>query len=234
MRSTLQILLCLVVLGTASALAQDKRNSRIPPKVEKNDQRAINATFVYEFDRPGFVYPNVRIEHDDAGRGTISFKRDGYDGSIDDPITLSAVTLENLNKAFAALDFVNSTEEYQTKLDHSNMGNVSITRKSGNKERTAKYNWTDNKDAKLLMDEYRRISNEYIWCFEILSAKQNQPLLTPGLVDTFDRYLQRAEISDPPHMLPFLTQLSTDERLPLMARNHLTKLIRSIEKAAKK
>jgi hypothetical protein len=236
-RYVAQAIVCLVVFAAANISAQDKRNSRTPPKdltaVQKG-QPAVTPTYIYEFDRPGFIYPNVRIEHDESGRGMISFKRDGYEGSIDDPILLSQRTLETLNKAFSALDFVNSSEEYQTKLDHSNMGNVSITRRTAGKERTAKFNWTDNKDAKLVMDEYRRISNEYTWRFEMLSSRQNQPLLSPGLVDSFDRYLQRSEISDPPHMLPFLTELSTDERLPLMARNHLTKLIRSIEKTAKK
>ena len=31
------------------------------------------------------------------------------------------------------------------------------------------------------MDEYRRISNEYTWRFEI-AARENQPLQTPGLM----------------------------------------------------
>ena len=83
------------------------------------------------------------------------------------------------------------------------------------------------------MDEYRRISNEFIWKLEITTARVNQPLLTPGMMDTIDNYIGRDEISDPEHLLPFLTELSTDERLPLMGRNRALKLIKQIEKKKK-
>jgi hypothetical protein len=113
------------------------------------------------------------------------------------------------------------------------MGNIKFRYKSGGRERTVKYNWTENKDAKALMDEYRRIGNEYTWRFEVSVARENQPLQTPGLIDQMDSYLARGEISDPPHMMPFLTELSNDERLPLIARNHAAKLVRRIEKEVK-
>ena len=29
--------------------------------------------YFYEFSRPGFVYPRILIEHDEAGKGKISF-----------------------------------------------------------------------------------------------------------------------------------------------------------------
>ena len=113
------------------------------------------------------------------------------------------------------------------------MGNIAVTLKKQGRERTVKYNWTDNKDAKMLMDEYRRISNEYTWLFELTLARQNQPLQTPSLMDALDSYFKRNELSDPPHLLPLLTQLSTDERMPLMARNRAAKLIEQIQKAKK-
>lgn len=186
--------------------------------------------FFYEFTRPGFTFSRVLVEHDETGRGAISFQKDGNDETITDPISLSTATLEIMRDAFTALNFLESTESYQTTRDYSNMGNIRITVKRDGRERTVKYNWSDNKHAKALMDEYRRIGNEYIWRFEITSARQNQPLLTPSLMDSLDSYLKRSEISDPPHLLPFLAELSTDERLPLMARNHAAKLIKQIEK----
>ncbi|MDP2268059.1 MAG: hypothetical protein Q8K46_02720, partial [Deltaproteobacteria bacterium] len=85
-----------------------------------------------------------------------------------------------------------------------------------------------------LMDEYRRISNEYIWRFEITGARENQPLQSPKLMTTLDRYIARGEISDPPHLIPLLTELSTDERMPLMARNHALRMIKQLEKSVKK
>jgi hypothetical protein len=48
-----------------------------------------------------------------------------------------------------------------------------------------------------------------------------------------DRYIARNEISDPQHILPLLTDLSTNERLPLMARNRAAKIVKQIAKASK-
>ena len=197
-------------------------------------QTSYTPVYFYEFTRPGFVYSHVLIEHDEHGKGKISFLKDGFDDLITDPIDLSPVTLANIDGALTALKFLDSSEDYQyAGRDFSNMGNVAITVKKNGRERTAKYNWTENKNAKILMDEYRRIGNEYTWRFEIASARENQPLLTPGLTDALDSYLERSEISDPPHLLPFLKELSTDERLPLIARNHTAKLLKQIEKSKK-
>ena len=190
-------------------------------------------TYFYEFSRPGFDYPTIKIEHDETGKGTISFEKNGAIEAITDPIALTAATMANINSSLTELDFLTSTENYQTDHDFSNMGNVTITYKKGGLERTAKYNWSDNKSAKALMDEYKRIGYEYTWKFEIGIARQNQPLQTPGLMDQLASYLSRGEISDPLHLIPFLTELSNDERLPLIARNHAEKLVQQVQKQDK-
>ena len=210
--------------------ADGKANSR---DATAKTSQTYKPVYVYTFERPGFTYSSLKIEHDDAGKGRIWFKKDSFDEPLDDPIELSQPTLEQLKATFTALNFLDSTEDYQYSKDFSNMGNVTITLNRDAKTRTVKYNWTDNKHAKALMDTYRAIANEYTWKFEFALARTNQPLLTPGLIDALDSYLGRNEIADPPHLLPFLTTLSTDERLPLMARNHLRKIITRIEKAKK-
>jgi hypothetical protein len=220
-------------------LTQKKNDRESDGKTNSRDatsgtSQTYKPVYVYTFDRPGFVYSNLKIEHDEDGKGRIWFKKDSFDEPLDDPIELSKPTLEQLKGAFTALNFLDSTESYQyAARDFSNMGNVTITLNRMGRTRTAKYNWTDNKQAKLLMDVYRAIANEYTWKFEFTLARENQPLLTPGLIDALDGYLARNDIADPPHLLPFLTGLSTDERLPLIARNHVRKLIAKIEKAKK-
>lgn len=210
-----------------------KTNSRDTGAVATKAQ-TYEPVYVYTFDRPGFVYSNIKIEHDDTGKGRIWFKKESFDEPLDDPIELSAATMEKLNGAFTALNFLDSTEDYQYGKDFSNMGNVTITLNRMGKTRSAKYNWTDNKHAKSLMDIYRAIANEYTWMFEFALARANQPLFTPSLIAALEGYLARNEIADPSHLLPFLTQISTDERLPLMARNHVRKIIERIEKTAAK
>ncbi len=189
---------------------------------------AAAGTHVYEFTRPGFTYGRILIEHDEAGKGKISFLKDGYDEMLTDPIQLSQATVGKIGEALAELKFLDSTEDYQYSRDYTHLGNMSFTLKRDSQSRTTKFNWTENKAAKALMDEYRRISNEYTWRFEILLARQNMPLQTPGLMDAIEGYIRRDEISDPASLVPFLTELSNDERLPLMARNRAAKLVAQI------
>lgn len=196
--------------------------------IEGRISSAVVPVYFYTFTRPGFMYSPISIEHDDAGKGKISFLKTGYDAAITDPIELSPVTLVKIREALTALNFVESIESYQHERDYSHMGDVSITVKRDGRERTARFNWTDNKHAKILMDEYRRIGNEYTWRFEMLQGRDHHPLETPGLMDMIDTYIRRDEISDPARLLPFLTELSNDERLPLMARNHAAKIIKKI------
>lgn len=232
--------LCWLLILLASLLvvagAQEKRNERPGSTPNKDGAKTGTAkgaaapAFFYEFTRPGFTYSRILIEHDEAGKGNISFLKDDHDEMITDPITLSPVTLAKINDALGVMKFLDSTEEYQFAQDYSHLGNVVFTLKRNGRERTTKYNWTDNAGAKSLMNEYRRVTNEYTWRFEISVARENQPLLTPGLMDALDSYLRRDEISDPQTLLPFLTPLSTDERLPLMARNRAAKFVKEIEK----
>ena len=202
-----------------------KPNASTPP--------VIIPVYFYEFSRPGFTYSRVLVEHDEDGKGKVSFQKSEFDELITDPVQLSPVTLGKIKEALSALNFLDSTETYQTARDYAHMGDTRITVKKAGRERTVKNNWTENKHAKALMDEYRRIANEYTWRFEVLSARENQPLLTPGMMATMESYLRRDEISDPPNLLQFLTQLSNDERLPLIARNHASRLIKEIEKKKK-
>ena len=214
-----------------------KRNERPGDATPTPKPKAPSAGphYSYVFTRPGFTYSRVTVEHDDAGKGKISFQKSSFDEPIVDPIDLSVTTMKNLTEPLAALNYLDSADYYQFPgRDYSHMGNVEFTLKNAGRERTTRFNWTENKNAKVLMDEYRRISNEYTWRFEIDLARQNQPLLTPGLMETIDSYIDRKEISDPMNLVPFLTELSTDERLPLMARNRAIKVIKQIEKAAKK
>src|SRR5436190_7028057 len=75
----------------------DPGNTKVNTRDGANSTAAVSnsTTYSYEFDRPGFTYPNILIEHDDNGKGKISFKKDGYQDFLTDPIQLTPVTLEN-------------------------------------------------------------------------------------------------------------------------------------------
>lgn len=224
------LLLALAAASGISAQGGGKKNGRPDAAPRPTPKATYTPTYFYEFSRPGFIYSEVKIEHGSDGVGTIWFKKDGAEEGYSDPIKLTPATLETIDQAYAALNFLDSTDDYQTKMDHSNMGNVTLVRKDRGKERKTVFNWSENKNAMALMDVYRAISNEYTWKFEILLARDTQPLLTPGLMDAIDQYILRNEISDPQHLVPFLIELSSDERLPLMARNHATRIVKKLTK----
>ena len=189
--------------------------------------------YFYEFSQPAFVVSKILIEHDENGKGKISFMKSISDEVITDPIRLTPAALERINAALTALDFMNSTDSYQYEKDYSHLGNITIKINKEGRTRETKFNWTTNKEAKALADEYRKIANQYIWMFDINLARTNQPLESPKLMDMIDGYIKRNEVSDPEQLIPFLKELGDDERLPLIARTHATRLIKQLEKEKK-
>jgi hypothetical protein len=190
--------------------------------------------YFYEFTQPAFVVSKILIEHDENGKGKISFMKSISDELITDPLQVSPAAMERINAALTALNFIDSTENYQYEKDYSHLGNIKIRVKKDGREREAKFNWTVNKDAKALADEYRKIGNQCIWMFDMNLARENQPLESPKVMDLLDSYIRRDEVSDAAQLIPFLKELGNDERIPLIARNHATRLIAQIEKSDKK
>ncbi len=203
-----------------------KNNQR--PAVQTNDNFAPD--YFYEFSQPAFTISKITITHDADGKGKISFLRQNYEEPVSDPVQLSAKTLGKLKTAFEAVKYFEAGENYQYEKDYSHLGNYEIRVKKDGQTRSTKFNYTTNKNAKTLADEYYHISQQYIWIFDMNVARVNQPLETPGLMDTLDGYFTRNEISDPEQMMPFLKELSNDERLPLIARNHAARMIKKVEK----
>ncbi len=190
--------------------------------------------YFYEFSQPKFYVSKIVIEHDETGAGRITLMKQDWSEMDSDPIRVSAAALARIRAAYDALDFLNSSESYQYEKDYSHLGVHKFRLVRDGKERETAFSWTEVKEAKALMDEYRKIGNEYIWIFDMNVARTNQPLDAPKLVDLLDRYLERNEISDPVQMIPYLKTVALDERIPLIARNHATKLIAEIEKDRKK
>jgi hypothetical protein len=220
--------------------APPKRNGRptdagSPAKKQNSDPvsaqtRNSAPAYRYEFSQPDFVVSSIKIEHDESGVGTIIFRKKGSDDPITDPIRVSPKAIARINDALTALNFLDSNESYQYEKDFSHLGNIKFARSVSGKTREVAFNYTTNKDAKTLMDEYRKIGNQYIWVFDIKLSRENQPLESPKLMDSLDSLIRRNEISDPYQLEPFLRELSNDESIPLIARNHAGRLIKQFEK----
>jgi hypothetical protein len=69
--------------------------------------------------------------------------------------------------------------------------------------------------------------------FDISVARESQRLNAPKLMEQIESMLKRNGLSDPKQLVPLLKEISTDEYLPLIARNHALRLIKQIEKQSK-
>lgn len=194
---------------------------------------ASDVTYRYEFAQPNFDISKIVIVHDDTGRGSITFTKKMFEETETDPLQVSETALARINAAYAALNFLDSSTNYQYEKDFSHLGVMTFSLQKKGKQRTAIFSYTENKDARALADEYRKLGNQFIWVFDMSVARVNQPLQSPKLLDSLDALIRRKEISDPQQMLPLLKDLSNDERVPLIARNHATRLVQQIEKTKK-
>ncbi len=233
---TLFVSFLFIFISVNFLFAQGKKNSR--PNEDLTDEtntatkvQTKDFDYAYEFSQPDFLVSKVIIEHNMDGEGRITFQKRDYEEDFVEPVKLSEKSINTFKKLWAELDFLRSDEIYQSKdKDYGHLGTIKLKVKEDSKERIAEFNWTENAKAKALADEYRKITNQYVWVFDMNIARANQPLESPRIMKRFDQHLKRNEISDPKQLMPYLKEISDDERVPLITRNYATRLLKRIEK----
>jgi len=212
-----------------------KRNSRPeesspanPPQQSTRDPELVK--YSYEFSQPQFYVRHIVIEHDGNGRGKISLERLNEDTTIIEPVELSPTALSRIAALWQGMRFLDSQETYQSDKQFPHLGTMRLKMEQGTRQRTAEFNWTNDHDASALVNEYRRVADQAIFVFDISVARENQPLNAPKLMELLESLLKREGLSDPHQLIPLLKDLSTDEHLPLIARNHAVRLLKKIEK----
>ncbi|HJX92322.1 MAG TPA: hypothetical protein VJ372_17610 [Pyrinomonadaceae bacterium] len=213
-----------------SSSKQNIRPDRTPPPATTNTPVTNNAKYSYEFSQPKFYVKHLVLEHDGTGHGTITFERMNEDVPVVEPIELSSTVLSRVTSLWTSLDFLNSQTNYQTSQDFSHLGTMRIGMQQGDRKRVAEFNWTHNESASALVNEYKRIADQAMLVFDISIARENQPLNAPKLMEVMESLIKRNGLSDPKQLLPLLRDMSTDEHIPLMARNHALRIIKQIEK----
>ena len=194
---------------------------------------AEEARYRYEFTNEKFVVTRIRITHDAAGRGQLTFERKSSDEAIEEPLEISAEALRRIRGHWEALRFLDSEASYQADKQFPHLGTVRLSMARGGRNRTAEFNYSSDPDAAALASEYRRVADQAMFVFDINFARENQPLETPKLLEYLGRLVERGGVSDPQQLAPLLKDLSTDERVPLITRNTAGKILKKLEKAAK-
>lgn len=225
--------------ATLNAFPQQatKRNDReqqpaaSPSPQRREEKKQPDATkYSYEFAQKDFVVNHIVITHDALGRGNITFERRSETAPIVEPIELSAAALGRIFGLWSELKFLDSDENYQAAKNFAHLGTYKLGMDDGKRHRTAEFNWSDNKAAWTLANEYRRVSNQAILIFNLKLAREMQPLNAPSLLNEMDSYLKRDDLSDPQQLIPLLNELRVDEHIPLIARNQAERILRRIEK----
>jgi hypothetical protein len=236
----LRFLFAVLVILSAALLSfsQDatKRNDRTqeasatPQPRPENKKPPDPTRYSWEFRQPEFTVSHIVIEHDASGRGKITFEQRGEATPIVEPIELSISALGRVLGLWSDLQFLDSNENYQAPKNFAHLGVHHLRMDDGQRQRTAEFNWSYNRQAWTLANEYRHVSNQAILVFDIKLAREMQPLNAPGLMNEMEMDLTRGELSDPYQLVPLLKDLRTDERIPLIARNHADRLLKKIEK----
>jgi hypothetical protein len=227
----------MVFSAAISIYAQNQNGAKHNSRPQQSAAAAVTSAtktdpvkYTYEFSQPKFYVKHIVLEHDANGRGTITFERLNEDVPVTEPIELSAAALARINAAWQGLQFLDSNEDYQSNKQFPHLGTMRIGMERGDRKRVAEFNWTNNRDASTLVDEYRKAADQAIWVFDIAIARENQPLNAPKLMEAMESMLKRNAVSDPRQLLKLLQDISTDEHVPLIARNHALRLIKQIQK----
>jgi hypothetical protein len=192
------------------------------------DNKSEPVKYTYEFTQPKFHVKHIVLEHDAKGRGSVTFERLNEDVPVVEKLELSSAALARINAAWQGLQFLDSNTDYQADKQFPHLGTMRIGMEQGSRKRVAEFNWTNNSNASTLITEYRRAADQAILLFDISVARENQPLNAPKLMEVLESLLRRDALSDPQQLLPLLQDLSTDEHVPLIARNHALRIIKKI------
>ena len=211
--------------------SQPKTNQRPASQRREENKRPPDATqYSWEFTQPQFYNGHILIEHNAAGQGKITFERLGQHTPIIEPIELSIGALGRILGLWVELRFLDSTADYQAPKQFPHLGTMRLHMENGDRKRTAQFNWTNNKEAAALNKEYHGVAEQAIFIFDMSVARENQPLNTPKLMEQLESQLTRGELSDPYQLVPLLRDLTTDEHVPLITRNHAARLLKRIQK----
>jgi len=227
------VLFSAAIFTFAQELPANKQNARPQPANATRPPSAnpsSAAKYSYEFNQPKFYVRHIVVQHDANGHGTITFERLNEDVSVTEPLEISPTAWARISSHWEALKFLDSDTNYQSSQHFAHLGTMKIGMELGERKRVAEFDWTHNEDAAALVAEYRRVSDQAILVFDISVARENQPLNAPKLMEVCESLLKRDGLSDPKQLVPLLKDISTDDHVPLIARNHALRLIKQIEK----
>ncbi|HYJ46712.1 MAG TPA: hypothetical protein VEV81_08870 [Pyrinomonadaceae bacterium] len=187
-------------------------------------------SFNYKFESNRFYEKLIEVDVGPDGAGEARFKRGESDEIIDHKFKLQPTTLARIRQLLETTRFIDSTGEYQAEKDFSHLGWVTLMARQGDRERSVRFNYTQNADVKELADICRGIAEAEMQLFDIEISEQFQPLNLPRLIDAIESDLKLGRITEPERLLSKLQEVAGNPTQPLIATNKAKQLVSDIKK----
>ncbi|HWP45372.1 MAG TPA: hypothetical protein VNO14_19175 [Blastocatellia bacterium] len=188
------------------------------------------ASFGYKYEGPRFYISLIEIDLTADGRGELRFKRGESDEIIKLNFKLMPETIARIRQLYSETQFLESSEDYQSKKDFSHLGWKTLSARQGEQERKARFNYTHNESINEIANIFRAIATQEIHLFDLETAAQYQPLDLPSQLQSLENDLRNQNIAEPERMLGPLRDMAGNDSVPLIARNHAERIVKSIEK----
>jgi hypothetical protein len=230
MRKFIPALFIVFLLGAFNTQALSQTTIELNQSLTGAERGATSgAHYHYLFENPRFTTPVQELEFDGSGQGKFRFKRKDAD-EIVMKLSLSPGLLSQIQLIFDDMNFLASDEDYQHKKDFSHLGNMTIGYSRGGKERTVKFNYTENQSMNRLSDIFRNIVTQETRIFELEAVIANDPISAPAQLRMLESELKSKRVADPHRFDPILKNIKLDEGVPLIARNHADRILQMISK----
>ena len=191
---------------------------------------AADFSFNYKFENKRFYVPMMEVDLAADGAGEVRFTRGESDDVLDHKFKLQPATMARIRQLLSMTRFIDSTAGYQADKDFSHLGWMTLTARQGGRERSVRFNYTQNADVKELADIFRGIATEEIHLFDIETSEQFQPLDLPRLLEAIENDLKLQRITEPERLLAKLQEVAGNPTQPLIATNKAKQLVGDIKK----
>jgi hypothetical protein len=230
MRKFIPALFIVFLLGAFNTQALSQTTIELNQSLTGAERGSTSGShYHYLFENPRFTTPVQELEFDGSGQGKFRFKRKDADEVVN-KLSLSPEVLSQIQLLLDDMNFLASDEDYQHKKDFSHLGNMTIGYSRGGKERTVKFNYTENQSMNRLSDIFRNIVNQETRIFELEAVIANDPISAPAQLRILENELKSKRVADPHRFDPILKNIKLDEGVPLIARNHADRLLQMISK----
>lgn len=199
-------------------------------RVLAQDGASVAESITYRFENDKFLVPRIELVISD-GSGRLVFERRGLAAPVSRDVRVGARASSEVDSLLARLNFLGSSEVYQTREDHSNLGTTTISVRNPSAERAVSFNYTANADMAEVASLLRGVANREIYRFDIETAARYQPLELPKLLEAFANEMRLGRITEPAEIAPLIEELADDPTVPLIGRNQARKILDAVAKS---